>query len=73
MSCLLSKKKKDKEPSRNGKRSPHLVKKSSPIYKLDPVQVDEILCVGGRLRHAPILEEANHPVLLPKKHHVVER
>ena len=37
MSCLLSKKGKDKEPSRNSKRSPRLVKKSSPIYKLDPV------------------------------------
>ena len=72
MSCLLSKKGKDKGPSRNSNRSPHLVKKSSLIYKLDPVQVDELLCVGGRLHHAPILEEAKHPVLLRKKHHVVE-
>ena len=73
MSCLLSKKGKDKITiEENIKRSPHLVRKSSPIYKIHPVQVDELLCVGGRLRHALILEEAKHPVLLPKKHHVVE-
>ena len=72
MSCLLSKKGKDKGLSRNSKISPHLVKKSSPIYKLDPVQVDELLCVGECLRHANILEEAKLPVLLPKKDHIVE-
>ena len=63
MSCLLSKKGKDKEPSRNGKRSPHLVKKSSPIFKLDHVQVDQLLCVGGSLLHAPILESLHYHIL----------
>lgn len=37
----------------------HVVKKSSPIYKLNPVIVNGLLCLGG-------------PVLLPKRHHVVD-
>ena len=48
------------------------VKKSSSIFKLDPELRDGVLCVGGRLRHAPIEEERRHPVMLPKKHHVVD-
>ena len=47
------------------------VKKSSSIAKLDPELRDGLLCVGGRLRHAPIEKERGHPVILPKKHHVV--
>ena len=46
MSCHLSKKEKDKEPSRNSKRSAHLVSKSSLIYKLDPLQVDELFVLA---------------------------
>ena len=48
------------------------VKKSSSITKLDPELRDGLLCVGGRLRHAPIEQEQRHPVILPKKHHVVD-
>ena len=48
------------------------VKKSSSIAKLDPELRDDLLCVGGRLRHAPIEQEQRHPVILPKKHHVVD-
>ncbi|EZA53595.1 hypothetical protein X777_06951 [Ooceraea biroi] len=29
-------------------------------------------CVGGRLRHAKISQEAKHTVILPSKHHVTE-
>ncbi|XP_015754706.1 PREDICTED: uncharacterized protein LOC107334287 [Acropora digitifera] len=47
------------------------VKNSSSIAKLDPVLRDGLLCVGGRLRRAPIEQEQRHPVILPKKHHVV--
>ena len=42
------------------------VKKSSPIYKLNPV------IVNGLLLHAPIQEESKHPVILPKRHHVID-
>ena len=48
------------------------VKKSSSIAKLDPELLDGLLCVGGRLRHAPIEQERRHPVILPKKYHVVD-
>ena len=44
------------------------VKKSSSIAKLDPELRDGLLCVGGRLKQAPIGKEQRQPVLLPKKH-----
>jgi len=41
----------------------HLVKKSSSLYRLEPVKLkDDVLRVGGRLR--------SHPIILPKNHHV---
>ena len=46
--------------------------KSSPIHKLNPVIVNGLLCLGGRLSCAPIQEESKHPVTLPKRHHVVD-
>ena len=46
------------------------VKKSSVIGMLDPKLVDGLLCVGGRLRHAPIRDEAKHPAILPRNHPV---
>ena len=42
------------------------VKKSSPLYKLDPILVDGILRVGGRLSRASIPEYTKHPIVLPK-------
>ena len=47
-------------------------KPRSPRYKLSAVTIDGILSVGGRLRNAPITEDAKHPILLPKKHHVTD-
>ena len=47
-----------------------VVKKSSGIFKLDPILVDGIIRVGGRLRNTEIEPDAKHPVLLPKDHHV---
>ncbi|XP_046583554.1 uncharacterized protein LOC124290772 [Haliotis rubra] len=47
------------------------VKKSSPLYKLDPVlNCLGVLCVGGRLGNAPIPEESKHPMIIPKNHYV---
>jgi hypothetical protein len=46
------------------------IKKSSPLSKLDPIFQDDLLLVGGRLRHAPIPEYSKHPVILPKGIHV---
>ena len=46
------------------------IKKSSPLSKLDPIFQDDLLLVGGRLRHAPIPEYSKRPVILPKGIHV---
>ena len=46
------------------------VKKSSSIFKLDPILVNGILCVGGRLHHSPVSSKAKHPAMLPKRHHI---
>ena len=42
----------------------------SPLRKLNPVLIDGILCVGGRLEEASIEHDAKHPTILPSKHHV---
>lgn len=60
------------DPTVEKRMKTHVVKKSSPIYKLNPVIVNGLLCLGGRLSRAPIQEESKHPVLLPKRHHVVD-
>ena len=46
------------------KREEKEVKKSSPLYKLDPLLVDGILRVGGRLSRAAIPEHVKHPIVL---------
>lgn len=45
-------------------------KKSSSIYKLDPILSHGLLRVGGRLKNADMEFQAKHPILLPKQHHV---
>jgi len=49
-----------------------LVNKSSSIRSLDPFIKDDLLRVGGRLRHSSIEAEARNPIILPKKAHVVD-
>ena len=46
------------------------VKKSSHLHKLDLVLSRDLICVGGRLQRSPISDDAKHPVILPKQHHV---
>ena len=50
----------------------NLLKKSHNIFKLDPILTQGLIRVGGRLQRAPINTDAMHPVILPKKHHVVK-
>ena len=39
----------------------------SDLRRLEPfLSADGVLCVGGRLRKAPISEEAKHPMIVPK-------
>ena len=44
----------------------------SPLPKLNPVMVDGVISVGGRLERASIRLSAKHPMILPSKHHVTE-
>jgi len=46
------------------------VKKSSSISKLDPVLLKDVICVRGLLQRSPIDDDAKHPAILPKQHHV---
>jgi len=45
--------------------------KKSPMYILEPFLDEEgLLRVGGCPKNAPLPEKAQHPILLPKNHHV---
>lgn len=46
------------------------IKKTSDIYRLDPVLQGGLLRVGGRLSRSALPEELKHPVILSKGHHV---
>ncbi|XP_015761748.1 PREDICTED: uncharacterized protein LOC107340862 [Acropora digitifera] len=46
------------------------VRRSSPLFKLDPVLRNGLLCVGGILSCARISLDAKHQVILPKNNHV---
>eukprot|EP00057_Strongylocentrotus_purpuratus_P005721 XP_003731624.1 PREDICTED: uncharacterized protein LOC100894126 [Strongylocentrotus purpuratus] len=62
----------EEKPALNGKQRASKLKKSSPLYKLDPMMSRTgLLCVGGRLRNAELSDEMKHPIILPPKHHVV--
>lgn len=43
---------------------------ASNLVKLDPVVVDGVLRVGGRLSQAALPEETKHPAILPKNSHI---
>lgn len=47
-----------------------LTKKASSLHKLDPMLLDDLIRVGGRLQRAPIGNDAKHPIILPKDHHI---
>ncbi len=42
----------------------------SKLATLNPILIDGIIRVGGRIRHAPLPLDAVHPMILPKEHHV---
>ena len=45
------------------------LKKSSRLYKLDPILIDGLLCIGGRLCNAPVpAQSRNH--ILPREDHM---
>ena len=48
------------------------LRKSSHLQRLDPVMVDGILRVGGRLSMSALPEQAKHPAILPKNSNIAE-
>ncbi|XP_031565069.1 uncharacterized protein LOC116300350 [Actinia tenebrosa] len=49
------------------------VKKTIPVADLRPLEVDGVLCVGGKLQAAENLSfDERHPMILPKRHHLSE-
>ena len=46
------------------------VRRSSHIYKLNPVLVDDVLRVCGRLSRAVMSEESKHPAIIAKDLHI---
>lgn len=48
------------------------VKKSSSLYKLNPVCLDGVIRVGGRLSRAAMPDDAKQPAILPKDSHITE-
>ncbi|XP_028405230.1 uncharacterized protein LOC114527733 [Dendronephthya gigantea] len=57
--------------SDNVKVLPKQIKRSSQLYRLDPVYDKRVLRVGGQLRNCSVPEGAKHPLILPGNHHVV--
>lgn len=51
-------------------RSGRPVKNSSKLSAFCPVLINEAICVGGKLKHAPVTSQAIHPLLVPSEHPV---
>ena len=61
----------NKANQRESSKEAKVLKKSSKIFKLDPMVSRGLLRVGGHLHRAPINRDAKYPIELPKNHHVV--
>ena len=48
------------------------ISNTSCIVKLGPILKDGLIHVKGRLHQAQIDDDARHPIILPKNHHVVD-
>lgn len=46
------------------------VTKDSSLHKLRPVLEGDLICVGGRLKHADLSTQEKNPIILPKTSHV---
>ena len=52
-------------------RKQQSVKRSSNIYRLSPIMIDDqLLAIEGRLRNSCLSAASKHQVILPNKHHV---
>nr|XP_039272270.1 uncharacterized protein LOC120346573 [Styela clava] len=55
-----------------GKRVLRNLKIAPSMQKLNPVLIEGILRVGGRLQNAPIDFDLKHPIILPSNHHITQ-
>ncbi|XP_028390646.1 uncharacterized protein LOC114515563 [Dendronephthya gigantea] len=46
------------------------IKSDSRLVTLSPVLLDGVICVGGRLRHAPLTSENVNPMIVPHQHDI---
>ena len=44
--------------------------KNRKLIQLQPVLKNDLICVGGRLKHAQIPAESKHQVIIPSNHHL---
>ena len=44
---------------------------NSPLRRLNPIMIDDIIRVGGRLREAPVEFGFKHPMILQSIHHII--
>ncbi|XP_041484128.1 uncharacterized protein LOC121430790 [Lytechinus variegatus] len=71
--CLEGMPQINKENDKSVKSKERKVMKSSSLSKLNPeMNENGLICVGGRLQYSTLNEGFKHPLILPKKHHVVE-
>ncbi len=48
------------------KGKPGVVKKTSNLYRLDPITIGDIICVGGRIKNMPSeYDHLKHPWIIP--------
>jgi hypothetical protein len=48
------------------------IKRSSSLFKLDPIYKDGLLRVGGQIHHASNIEDNKHQIIMPNDHHVTK-
>lgn len=46
------------------------IKADSRLMTLSPILLNGVICVGGRLRHAPLTSENINPMIVPYQHHI---
>ena len=46
------------------------IKPDGSLLTLSPMLCDGVICVGGRLRHAPLTSENIHAMIVPHQHHI---
>ena len=51
----------------------NLYQKNSNILSLNPILVNKLTLIGGRLKHADVPFNAKHQVILDKRHYICKR